>query len=448
MLIRDRELRQQLKTLMIPIVLQTLMMNAVSFGDTFLLGFVDQNSLAAVSLASQVTFVMNLLFWTLTGGATVLSAQYMGKRDLATVGRVFGLILRWSILVSAAFFLAAYLAPEALMAAFTNSEEMIAIGAEYLRITAFSYLFTGVGQSYLCMLKILERARAGSVITVFIVLLDLLLNAVFIFGLLGCPAMGVRGAALTTVISKLLEMLIVVAYAVIGGLNPPKGLLRIRPSLEKEFWHFTLPIFVNSMAWGGGMTAYSAIIGHLGNDATAAYSIVNVIKNLIISIGSGLGSATGIILGNVLGEDRLETGRSYGDQLARFSAFLGVISAIAAILLCPLFILLFDTNEQTTAFLLWMILFCAMNCFGRGINDTVIVGILYSGGDTKFDAVSLAVTMWGIIVPLAICAAFWWRLPVIWVYFIIASDEVIKLPWVFQHYKKYLWVRNITKEGI
>ena len=448
MFIKDKELRRQLKKLMIPIVFQTLMMNAVSFGDTFMLGFVDQNSLAAVSLASQVTFVLNLFISTLTGGATVLSAQYMGKGDTATVERVLGLILRWSALVSLAFFALSFFTPQLLMLAFTSSSEMIAIGADYLRIASFSYLFIGIGQCYLCMLKVYDRARAGSVITIGIVVLDLILNAVFIFGLLGFPPMGAKGAALTTSISKFLELVLVVAYVRSTKVMKQRGFFRIRRPLEKEFWKFTFPIFINAFLWGGGITAYSMIMGHLGNDATAAYSIVNVVKNLIISIGMGLGSATGIIIGNALGENQLALGKRYGRQLSRLSVFLGVIVAGAAVLIGPLFMLLFETNAQTNAYLVPMIVFCALNCFGRSINDTTIMGIFYSGGDTKFDAVSLATTMWGIILPLAISAAFWWRLPVIWVYFIIASDEIIKLPWVFAHYKRYLWVKNITKDNI
>lgn len=448
MIVKDKELKKQLKKLMIPIVFQTLMMNAVSFGDTFMLGFVDQNSLAAVSLASQVTFILNLFSWALTGGATVLSAQYMGKGDTDTVRRVFGLILRWSMMISAVFFSASFFAPELLMRAFTNSPEMIAIGADYLRITSFSYLFVGIGQSYLCMLKICDRAKAGSVITIGVVILDLFLNAVFIFGLFGSPAMGAKGAALTTSVSKFLEMAVVVAFAFGSKMLRPKAIFKVKFSLEKEFWKFAFPILINSMLWGGGITLYSVIVGHLGNDATAAYSIVNVIKNLLISIGSGLGSATGIILGNAFGENKFEVGKRYGGQLSRFSVLLGLITAAFAVLIGPLFILLFKTNEQTNAYLVWMIAFCALNCLGRCINDTVIVGVFYSGGETRFDAVSLAVTMWGIILPIALCAAFWWKISVTFVYLIIASDEIIKLPWVYSHYKKYRWVRNITKENI
>ena len=211
-LLKDKEFVSGLKKLMIPITFQTLMLNAVSFGDTLMLGLVSQESLAAVSLASQVSFVMSLFISTLTGGATVLSAQYIGKKDMDTVEGVLALILRDALLVSLIFFGLAECCPQLLMRVFTGEAEMIGIGAEYLRIAGVSYLFSGFSQCFLCMLKVNDRAKTGTFITTGVVFLDLFLNAIFIFGLFGFPAMGARGAALTTVLSKGVELIAVAAY--------------------------------------------------------------------------------------------------------------------------------------------------------------------------------------------------------------------------------------------
>ncbi len=436
------------KELMIPITLQTLMLNAVSFGDTLMLGLVSQESLAAVSLASQVSFVMSLFISTLTGGATVLSAQYIGKKDMDTVEGVLALILRDALLVSLIFFGLAECCPQLLMRVFTGEAEMIGIGAEYLRIAGVSYLFSGFSQCFLCMLKVNDRAKTGTFITTGVVFLDLFLNAIFIFGLFGFPAMGARGAALTTVLSKGVELIAVAAYFRASGVVRVKGRKLLRPdfSLEREFWKYSFPIFLNDMAWGGGVTVYSVIIGHLGTDATAANSIVTVVKNLVICISTGMGSASGILVGRVLGENRLSLGKLYGRRLSRFALLCGFFTAFLVLLCGPFITAFFKTGETTRDFLAWMLVFCAANCIARCINDTVICGIFSAGGDTKFDAQSLLVTMWGIIIPVALCAAFWWKLPVVWVYFILSMDEIIKLPWVYAHYKKYGWVKNITRE--
>lgn len=442
--------RRELCQLMIPIVLQSLLLNAVSLGDTLMLGLVNQNSLSAVSLASQVFFVMTLFIGTLTTGATVLSSQYMGKGDIPTVERVLGLILRYAALVSVAFFALAFIAPTALMKCFTTDPSLIEIGAEYLRINSFSFLFAGVSQCYLTILKVNDRAKIGTYITTAVVFLDLLLNAVFIFGLFGLPAMGARGAALTTVISKAVELLAILIYACKGDMIRARmnAVFGFRAPVEKEFWTFTLPVFLNSLAWGGSITVYSVIMGHLGSDATAAYSVVTIVKNTVVCFSMGLGSATGILLGKLLGDDRLDEAKNYGACLSRMSVLMGVIAAILSIPFGFAIRLLFKTTDTANANILTMLFFCAVTCFGRCVNDTVICGVFAAGGDTKFDAVSLITVVWGIVIPVALCAAFWWRLPVVWVYFVLCMDEIIKLPWVFAHYKKYLWVRNITKDGL
>ncbi len=446
----NKDFNAKLKKIMFPVAFQTLMLNAVNLGDTLMLGLVNQGSIAAVSLASQVYFVMTLFIGTLTGGATVLAAQYLGKRDFRTVESVFSLIVRYAALVSAVFFCAGMFAPEFLMRIFTAEPELIRIGAEYLKITSISYLFAGVSQCYLCMLKINDRAKQGSIITTSIVFLDLVLNAIFIFGLFGAPAMGAKGAALTTSISKGLEILAVLIYSgAVKNIRPRlQWIFGIKLRLEKEFWKYSYPVFLNSMAWGGGMTVYSMIIGHLGTEATAANSIVTIVKNLIICISEGLGVASGILVGKTLGENDLALGKAYGSRLSQLSVLCGFLSAVLVILCGPVVITLFKTDETTNMYILGMLVFCAVNSIARCINETVICGLFSAGGDTKFDAQSLIVTMWGIIIPAALCAAFWWRLPVIWVYCILSMDEPIKIPWVYARYKQYRWVTNITKEQI
>lgn len=449
-LLGDRDFNKKLKQLAVPIALQSLLLNAVSLGDTFILGAVSQEALAAVSLASQVFFILSLFMFTLIGGTTIIAAQYLGKQDYKTVSFTYSMSLRYTVLISVIFFVLSVFAPRWLMTLFTSEEEMIVIGVEYLRISGFSYLFAGVSQCYLCMMKLGDRAKSGTIITTVIVFLDLILNVIFVFGLLGLPAMGAKGAALTTVISKAIEMVIVIVYSFVGNQLKPnwKGLFVIKPKLEREFWYYTYPVLLNAIAWGGGMTLYSVVMGHLGTSATAAYSIVTTIKNLIICFSTGMGNAGSILLGKELGENNLERSKLYGKRLSVLSILSGFATAVVAMICGPLIVLLFDVDSTTTSYFLPMLVWCAINCIGRCINGTVIDGIFMAGGDTKFDFQSLFATMWGIILPLTFCAAFWWKWPVIWVYFIISMDEIIKLPWVYANYKKYKWLKNITKDNI
>lgn len=444
---RDKVFYKQLGNLMIPIAFQNFMLAAVSAGDAAMLGFVNQDAMAAVSLAAQVQFVENLFLSALVCGATILTAQYWGKGDKLTIGHIFSLILRYAMVISAVFFLAALLIPEKLMRIFTSERALISIGSEYIRIASFSYLLTGVSQCYLCIMKTTGHAKESSVISSIALALDTVLNAIFIFGLLGFPVMGVKGAALTTSVSNTVGLILVLGGSRRMGIRP-QGLFRIIHTLERDFWHYSLPVFLNSLVWGIGTTMYSVIIGHLGSDAAAANSVASVVKNLVSCLCRGMGSGGEILLANTLGAGKLELGKRYGRKLSHLSVLFGIFSG-GLVLLCGPAISAFMTLTVTARYDLQIMLYiCALYMIPFSINVVVICGVFSAGGDTLFDAYSAAVTMWLFIIPLAAAAAFWWELPALTVYFILSLDEAIKIPWVYAHYKKYKWVNNITKEEV
>ena len=435
---------RQLWSMVLPMAFQNLILSAVSAGDAAMLGLVSQDALSAVSLATQVVFVMNLFCGTCTAGATLIAAQYWGKGDKAAVQRILGLILQYAGLVSLAFFAAAALLPETLMRIFTREKALITIGADYLRIAGWSFLPTGLGQCYHCMLKTTGRAKESAAISAVAIVTDLALNAVFIFGLLGLPAMGAKGAALTTIFSRTLELALVWRASTLH----PKAAHVLRPErgIIREFWHYSTPVLLNSMVWGLGVTTYSVIIGHLGSDATAANSIAAVVRDLVTSLCRGISSAVGILLGHTLGANQLEEARHNGDQTAKLSILCGVFSGAVVLLCIPVLSHVFVLTEAARGYLQWMLGITAVYMLGRAVNDVVICGIFHAGGDTRFDAQSVATSMWGVIIPLAAMAAFWWNWPVLAVYFILSMDEIIKLPWVYRHYKMYKWVCNITEK--
>ncbi|MBR4888951.1 MAG: polysaccharide biosynthesis C-terminal domain-containing protein, partial [Clostridia bacterium] len=250
----------QLKKLMLPIAFQNLVHSAVSAGDAAMLGFVSQDAMAAVSLTAQIQFVQNMFLSALVSGATLMTAQYWGKGDKATVGRIFALILRYAMFISAVFFLAAMFIPEKLIGFYTQEPELVRIGSEYIRIASFSYLITGISQCCLCVMKTTGNTKKSVAISSFSLGLDTVLNAVFIFGLFGCPALGARGAAITTVIAHTIELTLALVVTIRFGVHP-KGLGRVIPWLEKDFWRYSFPLLLNCLTWGLGTTSYSAIIG-------------------------------------------------------------------------------------------------------------------------------------------------------------------------------------------
>lgn len=434
--------------LVFPIAIQNLMTALVSASDAFMLGFVSQTSLSAVSLATQIQFVHNLFMLALTIGATTLAAQYWGKGDTDSVEEILAIALKISMAVSVVFFIAAMFFPGFLMRIFTNDIKLIQAGIPYLRIVSVSYLFMGFSQIYLCIMKNSGRTAKSTIYGSVAVVINIGFNAIFIFGLAGFPAMGIAGAALATTVSRAIELLLTIYE------NMHRSLVCVRlkyirnssKKLKKDFWHYTTSVLGNELVWGCGFTMFSVIMGHLGSDAVAANSVANILKNIIACVCNGIGIGAGIIVGNELGKGELERAREYGDRLFKLAVFTGAVSGLILLAVSPVLrIFTGSLSAQAHSYLKNMMYICTYYMIGKSVNATVIAGVFCAGGDTKFGLKCDAVTMWVILIPIGMIAAFVLKLPVMVVYFIISMDEIIKLPAVYRHYKKYNWVRNLTE---
>lgn len=442
----NKTFRGKLLSLVLPITFQQLMVTVVSASDTLMVGVIGQDLLSAVSLASQVTFVYNLFIAALTIGTSMFAAQYWGKGDKDAVERILGIALRTSVIVSAVFFGVTTFLPEKLMRIFTSDSALIGYGSDYLRIVGVTYLLCSVSQIYLCIMKNSDLAAKSMIIGSAAALLNIALNAVLIYGLLGAPRMEAAGAAAATAVSRGVELLWVLAEM------RKKGRIRIRikylfypdKTLRKDFWHYTFPVLGNELVWGGGFTMYSVIMGHLGTDAVAANSIANIVKNIIASLSMGIGNGGAIIVGNELGAGRLETARLYGGRLCRISILSGVCSGALLLLLSPLVLSVTDLSPASSEYLKWMLVMCTYYMVGKYVNGTTIAGIFCAGGDSGFGFLCDTVTLWCFTVPAGLLAAFVFHLPVLTVYFIINLDEIVKLPAVYRRYRKYIWLKDLT----
>ncbi len=436
--------------LVLPIIFQYFMSSLVTASDAFMLGFLDQASLSAVSLAGQVTFVFFLFLNTFLTGATVLGSQYWGKKDPIALEDVLGTTLRYSLLVGALFTAATLACPRLLMRVFTNDEAMIAGGVKYLRIVSLSFLLMAYVDPYLCFMKICNKTTLSSVIASLGVVINIILNAIFIFGLGPAPKMGIEGAALATVLSRGLECVMVtiaVAKTDVTKFRIRKLVALTKKFIHKDFWKYSFPIMINQFGWGGGVTMYSVIMGHLGNDATAANSIASIVRSILCSVCWGLCTAAGIIVGKMLGAGELEKARRAGGKFVRLSLAVGFVSGLVIVAITPLILMIpTDLSEVANGYLKWMLLMGGYYIIGNSLNSTVIGGIFPAGGDTKFGMICDCVTLWCVVVPLGFLAAFVWKLPVVAVAAILTLDEFVKIPAVYIHYKKYKWVKNITRD--
>lgn len=431
----------------LPIAFQSLMLSLVAAGDALMLGRFSQSAMAAVSLATQVQFIQIMFLWSIVCGMNILGAQYWGKGAKDVMSTILGIALRLSAVVDIVFFIACIVCPEKLMLFFAHDPELIAIGADYLRIAAWSYLISGISMCYLEMMKVSEHVLCSAVISSGAVILNIILNAIFIFGLCGAPAMGAKGAALATVCARVIELAVCLLLSLKASFVRVHfcNLVTFDWRLIADFARYSLPICGAGTLWGVGFTAYTAIMGHLGVDSAAANSIAAVVRDIMCCICNGLAGAAGILIGNELGAGQLETGRKIGNRLMVISFAMGLFCMVVVLASIPLaehFIILTDTARQ---YMRGMLMILSVYMIGRTFCTIVINGVFYAGGDSLFDVYSLIVCMWCIALPCAFAGAFYFRLPVLVVYACTCLDEVGKIPWVVHHHFKYKWVRNITR---
>ncbi len=441
---RKRSLRKEIVRLALPIALQQFMTALVGACDAIMLGKLSQDAMSAVSLATQVTFVFNLFMFAFMAGENMFVAQYYGKGDYTGISQVFSLVTKICGCIAVVFLAGTLFFPEQLMRILTNEETLIVLGSEYLRVIGISYVFSGIAQTVLAIMKNCGAVNMSTLINGVMVILNIALNAVFIFGLSGFPKMGIKGAALATVLATVLQFLWSVGY-VLCRIRAVKFSLR---SCEKKlfgrFWQKAVPLLINNLAWGIGFSMYSVIMGHLGTDAVAANGIANISKNLVVCFCLGLGNAGSIIVGNRLGADRLQEAKEAGGTLTKTAIIAGIVSGLVLIALSPFITKMVDLTPTARGYLQKMLLISSYYIAGKSVNCMTIGGIFAAGGDSKFGMLCDSVTLWCIIVPLGCICAFILKLPVMVVYFVLNLDEIIKLPVVYKHYKKYKWIKNLT----
>ena len=357
--------------------------------------------------------------------------------------------MRYSLLVGLLFTLATALIPAQIMHLFTSDPKLIGAGAVYLRTVSLSYLLTGFTQTYFGIMKVCDKAGLSSLIGSLAVVMNIVLNAVLIFGLGPAPEMGIAGAALATVCARVFETASVLIAMLYKRCPPLRFGLMLRGrsrELLRDYWKYTVPLFINQMGWGGGVTMYSVIMGHLGSDATAANSIASIVRSMIASLCWGIASGVGIVLGGMLGRNELDEAKRAGGSFVRFSLLIGAGSGLVILALTPLVLHFITLEPQAQYYLKYMMLMASYYIIGNSLNSTIIGGIFPSGGDTKFGMWCDVITLWVVVVPLGMVGAFVLKLPVLAVAFILTLDEFVKIPVVYRHYMKYKWLRNITKE--
>ena len=444
---RDKKFIKRVITIAIPIAFQNLLNTILNLVDNIMIGALGESAIAGVGLANRVFFVLTLLLFGIVSGSSILTAQYYGKRDIKNIRRVLGVSLFLGLLGSLIFFLGGLFIPKIVMRIFTPNEGTIEIGASYLRIVALSYPVTAVTNSYIAVLRATNKVKAPVFITIISIFVNIIFNYIFIYGKFGVAAMGVRGAALATLIARIVEaslILYVVYRKECEARAKINELVDVNKEFIKKYFITVSPVIANEFMWGLGVTIYSLVYGRMGDDAVASITITQNVEQICFVLLQGLSAATGVILGNELGANKLKKAEKHSEYIFTMQIILvGILAVFCLIIRKPL-INLFAVSDQVA--------YNIKNCLNvfviylpfRSFNLVNIVGVLRCGGDTKA-ALFLDISgVWLVGIPMAFLGGMLLNLPIYYVYAMITFEEFYKFILGRRRYNKKLWVRNIV----
>lgn len=436
--------------LVLPMALQNLINVGVSATDVIMLGRVGEEALSGCSLGGQVFWILSLFLFGSTSGASVLIAQYWGKKDIASIERVMGIVVLLTVTVGIGFMMAALLIPGKLMSLFTKDEQMIEQAVLYLQIVAFTYPLSAFTMAYLNMLKSIERVTISTIVYGSSLFINIVVNAVLIFGLFGFPSMGIQGAAAGTLVARVTELLILLFY--VKRFRPEvrvkwKHIVHRDQVMWKDFLYYASPVILNEVLWGAGYSANTAIIGHLGSGVVAANSVAQVTRQLSMVVGFGIASATAIMIGKAIGEGRKDVAKEYGRRFTVLGLVCGIGGALIIVILRPVILWGIGLDGDAERYLSLFLYMMAAYAIGQSVNTTWVVGVFRSGGDTRFGMILDMTTMWCGSILFSALAAFVFHFPVPVVYGILLSDEFVKVPFCFWRYRKMVWLKDVTREN-
>ncbi len=445
----DKKFYKMVLFLALPIILQNLIASSVNMLDTLMIGRVGEVELAAVGIANQFYFIFSLFIMGISSGCAVFIAQLWGKRDKNNIQKVLGIGIISSVLITTVFNLVGVLFPEKIISIFNIDPQVIKIGASYLKIVCFSYIFTAISFNYAAALRSVENTVLPMLASFLGLVVNGVLNTILIFGLLGFPAMGVRGAAIATIIARGSECALLVLYTYTSKnilAAKAKDLFNITRELTKSVFVTMIPVLLNEACWGLGNLTYAVIYGRIGTQATASIQICTTIFNLFMIITFGLANVAVVVIGKEIGAGREKRGLLYARRLCVVSLITGVILAVVLAITSPIVLTVFKVSEEVLRNSLRILYVYSALMPLRVFTVILVVGILRGGGDAKYGAIVQGITLWGIGIPLSFVAAFILHLPIYLVVSVTAAEEIVKCIIVVRRYKSNKWINNVVNQ--
>ena len=449
-----KELYKKVFIIGIPVSIENMIYSLMNFIDVFMVGKenvalgLGTAAVAGLGFANQVFMIFIVSHFGLNSGGGILAAQYYGKKDYKNLKKCLGITITVGLLFSFLFFLMGLFIPEKIIGIFTSDPKVLKLGANYFRIIALIYPLIGLGYSFNMQLRAIGKNQYSLYSTIIGLCINLVGNYLFINGNLGFPAMGVVGAAIATVIARIVSVFYLI-YIIYKNKLPMAGnfqeLFKLSWSFIAKALKISLPVFGHEIMWVTGVSMYVIIYGRIGTEATAAIQVVKSISNLVFTLVFGLSSGTAAIIGQEIGAGNEENAYKYGVELLKISLVIGTAVALFVYAICPVVLILMKVDSAIYPLARQIVFSEGILIIIKTTGTLFIVGVLRAGGDTLWTMFADLIPLWTFAIPLTYIAGLKFGLPVALVYLCSGSDELLKMPFCIQRLKSRKWINNLVK---
>jgi putative MATE family efflux protein len=446
-LFHDKVFYKRLVSLAAPIILQNLFNSLMNLVSGIMIGQLGDTSVAAQGLAGQINYILFILMFGISSGGAIFFAQFWGSRNIHNIRKVLGVTLSMALIAASVITLLSLFFPGVVLRIYSNDEAVIAIGSQYLRLLAPSFMMLSVIYVFSSALRSTGNVKLPMLISTSTLVLDIVLAYGLIFGKLGLPKIGIMGGAIALTISQTIAVILLISFTYRQG-SPVAATLKEMFAFDRDFLkkvlRRTMSVVGNEFFWGLGMSMYSVIYAHINTESIAAYNIMNNIDNLAFVFFLGLSDACAIIVGNTIGEGKEELAFKYARRIIRIALLSGILMGAVILIVGPQILAVYKISPTVVQFTRYLILGEAAFFWARALNLTTFVGSFRSGGDTRFAYIVDIGSLWGIGIPLAAAGAFLFHLPVYFVYLLAMSDEVFKFIISQIHFSHRKWIHNLV----
>jgi putative MATE family efflux protein len=445
----DRAFLSGLVIVALPIIIQLIITNGLSLVDITLIGQLGDTAVAGVGLANQAYFLLTLLLFGISSASAIFTAQYWGLRDIKNIHKVLGICVLLSLAGGIFFAIIAVIFPEKLLSIYSNDPAVIAVGSRYLRIAGLGYIPLSITYSFSSILRSVGAVKIPMLVSGCALCLNTFMGYVLIFGIFGLPTLGVTGVATAICIARVLEVLALLAITYLGKTPAAAKLTEMLAfdfAFVKRYLKTCFPVIINEMAWSIGFSTYTLVYAHIGTDSVAAANICSTIENLATVIFFGLANGCAVLVGNRIGSNEEHTAFRYARNSIALAVIGGLMMGGIILIGADGVLSLYKISAETLKNAHYILMVLSATIWVKAFNGVMFIGVLRSGGDTRFAFILETFSMWCIGVPMAFIGAFVFHLPVYWVALMVISDELFKFFVTLPRFFSHKWIHNLARQ--